>query len=233
MAGNTMNILVLSDNPEVLARAKPIFEKRKVTRWTFTNSDDINPKKDFKHIIDNYELVFSLHCKKIFPKVLTDAVRCVNIHPGYNPYNRGVFPHVFSIVNGLPAGVTIHEMTEEIDNGPFYLRSQVQIFPNDTSTTLYERVIDTEMRALDHILPDIINNKCQVYFTDPDDGKYNSMEDFKKLCKFSPAEVGNFDYYFNKMRALSHTGYLNAHMNGIKFKLIIANENPNPENDKG
>lgn len=99
-----MNILVLSDNSEILQRAKPIFQKRKVTRWTFTDSESINPKKDFNHIIRTYDLVFSLHCKKIFPKVLTDSVRCINIHPGYCPYNRGIYPHVFSIINGRPAG---------------------------------------------------------------------------------------------------------------------------------
>ena len=152
-----MNILVLSDNAEVLERAKPIFEKRKVSHWTFTDGVSINPKKDFKHIIDNYDLVFSLHCKKIFPKVLTDAVRCINIHPGYNPYNRGVFPHVFSIINGKPAGVTIHEMTSEIDLGPWIGKYEVEVKHNDTSGSLYKRIIDLEMKILEYWMNKLIS----------------------------------------------------------------------------
>lgn len=216
-----MNILVLSDNAEVLSRAKPIFEKRKVSRWTFTDSDAINPKKDFKHIIDNYDLVFSLHCKKIFPKVLTDGIRCINIHPGFNPYNRGMFPHVFSIVNGKPAGATIHEMDSGIDTGPMIIQQQVPISDNDTSGSLYKRVLDAEMNILDFSLDRILENSYSVTYLVNEYKDHNTMFDFRVLCKFYPYDQENFKVFYNRLRALSHDGYLNAHMDGIKFKLII------------
>ena len=219
MVGN-MNVLVLSDNPEILSRARSIFEIRKIARWTFTSSDDINPKLDFKHIRKDYDLVFSLHCKKIFPKVLTDSMRCINIHPGFNPYNRGVFPHVFSIINGLPAGATIHEMTHEVDNGPIICQDNVAIWSHDTSTTLYQRITEAELQLLDKSLDRILKN--DYYSWEPEGtGNYNSMADFKNLCEFKHYEVSNFGNFFNRLRALSHVGYLNAHMDGIKFKLII------------
>lgn len=218
-----MNVLVLSDNKEILERAKPIFEKRKVNRWTFTNSDDINPKKDFRHIYETYQLVFSLHCKTIFPRVLLEKVRCINCHPGFNPHNRGMFPHVWSIVNGLPAGVTIHEMTTEIDGGPCIAQREVFVKHNDTSGSLYKRVIDAEMNLLDYMLDKIIANKYKL-FTYKDKGNYNSLSDFKRLCDLGDSEV--FRAIFNRLRALSHPGYLNAHYEGTKFKLII-DEKPN------
>jgi methionyl-tRNA formyltransferase len=215
-----MNILVLSDNSEILMRARPIFERRK-HQWTFSTSDEVNPKTDYYHIQKYYELVFSLHCKTIFPKILTSAVRCVNVHPGFNPYNRGIFPHIFSIVNGLPAGVTIHEMTEEIDLGPCIAQTEVSVKDCDTSGSLYERIIDCELELLDYMLPSIIDKKYKL-FEYTDKGNYNSMADFKKLCNFNLFDSGcEFYEVFNTMRALSHPGYLNAHYNGIKFKLII------------
>jgi len=214
-----MNILVLSDNVEILERAKPIFEKRTVN-WTFTNSDDINPKKDFQHIIDNHDLVFSLHCKKIFPKILTDSVSCINIHPGYNPYNRGMFPHVFSILNGQPAGATIHEMTAKIDEGPIICQRQVPVYDRDTSGTLYEKVISCELELLDNYLDLIIEQKY-VTHREIGYGNYNSMVDFKRLCKIYPDADISPGKLFRTLRALSHDGYYNAEMNGIKFKLII------------
>ncbi len=226
-----MNILVLSDNHEVLDRARPIFEKRKVSHWTFTDSYSINPKSDYYHIQKYYDLVFSMHCKTIFPKILTSSVRCVNIHPGFCPYNRGMFPHVFSIVNGLPAGVTIHEMTDEIDLGPCIAQVEVKVKDCDTSGSLYERILDCEMELLDFMLPAIIQNSYKAfdYF---DKGNYNSMEDFKRLCDFSSVTNESFPILFAKLRALSHPGYLNAHYNGTKFKLIIADETQNRTTEK-
>ena len=32
----------------------------------------------------------------------------VNLHPSYLPYNRGQYPNVWSIMDGTPAGVTLH-----------------------------------------------------------------------------------------------------------------------------
>ena len=225
-----IKILVLSDNAYILERAKPIFRKRKVMRWTFTNSDDINPKKDFQHIIDTYDLVFSLHCKKIFPKVLTDYVRCVNIHPGFNPYNRGVFPHVFSIINKLPAGVTIHEMDEGIDTGPIIAQKEVFIDKKDTSTSMYNRLINTEMTLIDDSLDAIIKNDYVTFKVDNHEYLYNSMNDFKKLCDISPIQNSSFGSFYALLRALWHAGYMNAQMDGIKFKLII-DENNHPTKD--
>lgn len=212
-----MNILVLSDNTEVLERAKPIFLKRSDHKWIFTNSDDINPKLDYKHIIKTYDLVFSLHCKKIFPKELVNGVRCVNIHPGYNPYNRGMYPHVWSIVNGKPAGVTIHLMDEGIDSGPYYVRWAAHVAANDTSETLYETVLHVEMMCIDFALDGIIDQTLTPkHYTET--GNYNSLVDYKKLCSLSTDKYREF---FDTVRALSHGHYWNAHLGDIYLKLLI------------
>lgn len=111
-------------------------------------------------------------------------------------------------------------MNEIVDWGDWIHREKVEVLPHDTSTSLYERVIDCELKGLDFMLDDIIANTYEK-FDHHDIGNYNKMADFKKLCEFNPSELSNFGEFFNVMRALSHTGYMNAHMNGIKFKLII------------
>ncbi len=101
----------------------------------------IDVKKDTARIAANFDLVISIHCLQLFPKNLVNSVRCINIHPGYNPINRGWYPQVFSIINNLPIGATIHEMDEELDHGPIIARKMVQKFDWDTSLTLYDRVL--------------------------------------------------------------------------------------------
>lgn len=212
-----MNVLVLCDN-DLLKPAETIF-RQTGHKICFTNSFDINPILDSAHIVKTYDLVFSLHCKLIFPKKLHERVRCVNVHPGFNPFNRGMYPHIFSIVNGYPAGVTIHEITEEIDNGPIIIRRQVGVTNTDTGEMLYNRLIQCEFELLEQWVQLIIENKYTPTVTEG--GNYNSKEDFKRLCKLDLSTPGTFQDFYNIMRALSHGDYKNAQVNDKFLKLQI------------
>ena len=65
---------------------------------------------------------------------------CVNVHPALLPYNRGAYPNVWSIVDGSPAGVTIHFVDEGIDTGDIIAQAQVVIEPVDTGESLYRKL---------------------------------------------------------------------------------------------
>jgi len=91
-----------------------------------------------------YGLIVSIHSKRIFPPDLVNSVTCVNFHPGFNPFNRGWYPQVFSLINKDPIGATLHVMDAEIDHGAIIDQVEVAIRPTDTSSELYARVIDAE-----------------------------------------------------------------------------------------
>jgi methionyl-tRNA formyltransferase len=65
---------------------------------------------------------------------------CVNIHPALLPYNRGAFPNVWSIVEGTPAGVTLHYIDEGIDTGDIIAQHEVPVEPVDTGESLYHKL---------------------------------------------------------------------------------------------
>jgi methionyl-tRNA formyltransferase len=65
---------------------------------------------------------------------------CVNLHPGYLPYNRGAYPNVWSIVDGTPAGATLHWIDEGVDTGDVVAREEVPIEPFDTGESLYRKL---------------------------------------------------------------------------------------------
>lgn len=65
---------------------------------------------------------------------------CINLHPSFLPYNRGAHPNVWSIVEGTPAGVTLHYMDEGVDTGDIIAQRQITVQPVDTSETLYRRL---------------------------------------------------------------------------------------------
>ncbi len=65
---------------------------------------------------------------------------CLNLHPSYLPFNRGQYPNVWSIVDGTPAGVTLHYMAETIDTGDIVGQMETPVSPYDTGETLYRRL---------------------------------------------------------------------------------------------
>lgn len=65
----------------------------------------------------------------------------VNLHPGHLPWNRGADPAVWPLVDGSPAGTTLHVMSERIDEGSILLQRKVEVFPVDTAADLYERLM--------------------------------------------------------------------------------------------
>lgn len=65
---------------------------------------------------------------------------CVNVHPAWLPFNRGAFPNVWAIIDGTPAGATIHYMDAGFDTGDVIARRKVDVEPVDTGGSLYRKL---------------------------------------------------------------------------------------------
>jgi methionyl-tRNA formyltransferase len=221
-------VLVVSDNPRLVgAFIQTVREKSenlpKLTicysaRNPFfdtTGFDEfsirpIDLKTEAEQIVTDYDIVFSIHCKQIFPKRLVNSVRCINLHPGLNPYNRGWYPQVFSIINGLPLGATLHVMDEQVDHGPIIAQKEVKVDAWDTSGSAYEKVIEAEIELmheyLERILNDDVESKIPI-----GEGNYNSKADFAELCKLDLNQTDSLKVHIDRLRALSHVDFENAY----------------------
>lgn len=80
---------------------------------------------------------------------------CLNLHPAYLPYNRGKFPNVWSIVEGTPAGATLHYMDEGVDTGDLIHRKLLQVEPTDTGETLYHKLERLAIEVFQEAWPSI------------------------------------------------------------------------------
>ena len=172
-------ILIVSDNLSLCKEVKNLFVKRnisvdfscspfsdalsfekelkeKISVFNLKNIDDINK------IIQTYDLVISIHCKQIFPEQLVNNVKCINVHPGYNPINRGWYPQVFAIINNNKIGATIHEIDNLLDHGPIIDRDFVNAHIYDTSGTLYNKILKLEIELLDKNLDNILENNYKT-----------------------------------------------------------------------
>ncbi|SCX73263.1 phosphoribosylglycinamide formyltransferase [Variovorax sp. EL159] len=73
------------------------------------------------------------------------AGRLVNIHPSLLPAFPGLHTHQRAIEAGCKvAGVTVHQVTTELDHGPILAQAVVPVLPSDTAATLAGRVLAQE-----------------------------------------------------------------------------------------
>lgn len=73
------------------------------------------------------------------------AGRLVNIHPSLLPAFPGLHTHQRAIEAGCKvAGVTVHQVTTELDHGPILAQAAVPVLPDDTAATLAGRVLAQE-----------------------------------------------------------------------------------------
>lgn len=179
----------------------------------------LNVNKNIGEILEKYKLIISLHCKQIFSRQVVENIRCVNVHPGFNPYNRGWYPHVFSIINGMQAGVTIHEMNEMLDSGPVILREEILIDKWETSEDIYKKILDLEIHLLQKNLKCIID---ESYVATPLEktGNLNTKKDFEELCSLNLNRETTLGESIDILRALTHGDFNNAYFCGEDGKKI-------------
>lgn len=73
------------------------------------------------------------------------AGRLINIHPSLLPAFAGLHTHQRAIDAGCRfAGVTVHQVTAELDVGPILDQAVVPVLPGDTAETLAARVLTQE-----------------------------------------------------------------------------------------
>lgn len=233
-----IQILIISDNNFISRNIRKIVEQgeRKLVAKASIVSTTADPasynnllengkytinlknEKNIDFIVKNYDLVISAHCKQLFPLSLVNNIRCINIHPGLNPFNRGWYPQVFSIQNGLPIGCTIHEIDEFLDHGPIIGQTEIEIQPDDTSLSLYNRIIEEELSLFDQLFEEIVNNAYETSIP-VSEGNLNLRSDFDALCALNLESVDTLRNHINLLRALTHGDYRNAYfsVNGEKI----------------
>ena len=86
------------------------------------------------------------------------AGRILNIHPSLLPKYRGLDTHARAIKAGdAVSGCSVHVVTEELDAGEVLGQVEVPIKPEDTPTSLEQRVLAAEHRLYPEVLSEFVN----------------------------------------------------------------------------
>jgi methionyl-tRNA formyltransferase len=139
---------------------------------------------------ERIDLAFSVFYDKIIRKWFIDRCeKILNIHNGPLPHYRGVSPINWALKNNeVNHGVTIHEITPGIDDGPIYAQVQYSIYPEfDEVIDVYNRALEygwilfcQTMPILDKIVPRPQDERLASYYSARQNDLLQERRDFTK-----------------------------------------------------
>lgn len=165
------------------------------------NIEDIHP-----------DYLVSCGYRHIVPEAILDVPKegCLNLHPSLLPYNRGANPNVWSIVEGSPAGVTLHYMDPGVDTGDIIAQREVDKKFSDTGKTLQRRLEDAQVALFKQSWPKVLSGAIDVKEQQADSGTHHRTDDFEELCELDPDEEVRVKDLLDRLRALTYPPYDNA-----------------------
>lgn len=135
---------------------------------------------------------------------------CINVHPGYLPHGRGFNPNVWSIVEDLPAGATVHYMDAGVDTGDVIARREVDSTFADTGRSLYRRIERACVDLFEAVWPDVEAGTVEATEQTDEEATYHYKSDFEELCRIDPEERYEAKELIDVLRALTFPPFDNA-----------------------
>jgi len=135
----------------------------------------------------------------------------INLHPAFLPYNRGQYPNVWSIVEGTPAGTTLHYIDPHIDTGDIIARKEVATEPVDTGESLYLKLERASLSLFQETWPLLKAGKAERIPQDPGNGTFHYTRDAEKIDRIDPERTYRAHDLINILRARTFPPYRGAY----------------------
>lgn len=139
--------------------------------------------------------LFKSELLELFPQGI------INIHPSLLPFNKGLNPSVWSIVDETPAGVTLHYIDKEIDSGDIITQQEVSVRPVDTGKTLYLKLEDASIQLFKKNWPKIESGVIHPVAQKPGEGTFHYGKELKTLDRIDIDKMYTARYLINLLRA--------------------------------
>lgn len=112
----------------------------------------------------NPDLIVTIAYGQIVPQAVLDIplYGCVNLHGSLLPKYRGASPIQTSLINGdEETGMSLMEMTKEMDAGGVFDVEKVKIEEDDNNTTLFLKMADAAKRLIIKDVEPLVNKTLQ------------------------------------------------------------------------
>jgi methionyl-tRNA formyltransferase len=136
---------------------------------------------------------------------------CINLHPSLLPYNRGAHPNVWSIIEGTPAGTTLHYIDARVDTGDIIAQREVPVQPTDTGATLYRRLELASLELFSETWPAVCAGNPPRVAQDPAAGTSHRACDLEHIDEIDLEAVCKAGDLINLLRARTFMPYRGAY----------------------
>ena len=127
----------------------------------------------------------------------------INFHPALLPINRGWFPHVHSIIDGSPLGVTLHKLSEKADTGDIWVQKEVIIRETEGAKEIYDRLQIEIIKLFKANWKKIIANQIKCQKQNELSANYHKKSEINALDEFELKENMSFESFIKRLRARS------------------------------
>ena len=145
----------------------------------------------------------------------------INLHASFLPYNRGAHPNVWSIVDGTPAGASLHYVDTGIDTGDIIARKEVSIEPTDTGASLYRKLEDTALKLLTYTWPLLCSGSVPRLPQDPIEGSYHRVRAIESIDEIDLDQDYRARDLINILRARTFPPYPGAYFRSGDRKVFL------------
>ena len=178
-----------------------------------------NIKEEYQMVLDlKPDLIITCAYGQIIPKVILDYPKyeCINVHASLLPKYRGGAPIHHAIINGeKQTGITIMKMVSKMDAGDTLISKAIDIDINDTTASLFDKLMVVASELLVDSLPAYLNGSL----------KPNKQDESLVSYAYNIArsdEYINFNrdvlVVYNHIRGLISWPIGNSLINGLRIK---------------
>jgi methionyl-tRNA formyltransferase len=174
------------------------------------------------------DIVFLLWWPVIIRRASLQSVKrgFINLHPSLLPYNRGMNPYYWSIVNGTPAGVSIHWIDEQVDHGALLLQRELDVPITETGEHLYQRAADAMIELFTTNYNQIIKLEAEAHPQRQIQGVVHKARDMFEHSRIDLDRIYRAGDLINILRARTFTNGDSAYFyyQGRKYNIRVAIE---------
>jgi methionyl-tRNA formyltransferase len=128
-------------------------------------------------------------------------LRIMNLHPSLLPHGRGADPIPWAVINGLPQGVTLHEIDLTLDTGPIIVSEGIDSDISMDSGQIYEsavtKMLELYKKFLTNWVEGTISSQPQV-----GSGDYHNSNELNQIRESLESGKHDFEKAIRTFQAL-------------------------------
>jgi methionyl-tRNA formyltransferase len=146
----------------------------------------------------------------------------INLHPGYLPYNKGFYYYAWAVLDGTPAGVSIHRIASEVDAGPVISQKLVLIDGTDTGDIIYDKHVAASVELFELTWPCLEAGSYKV-FRQLHRGTRKKISETNQALEIDPYATYVARDLINMLRVFSFSGSGGCTMqiDGKKYRIGV------------